>query len=264
MSDTASDAVSETVSAAVTGTAVVTGAGSGLGRAAALALLSRGWNVVLAGRRPDALDGTAALSPAGARHALAVPTDITRPDEVAALFRAARDRYGRIDLLFNNAGAPAPRVPVAEVTLDDWNRVLGTIVTGTFLCSREAFRVMGEQNPRGGRIINNGAPSAYAPRPYSAAYTAAKHAVLGLTRALSLDGRAHGIACGQIDVGNVEPPDGAPQPPARQADGSKAVEATLPVSHFTDALLLMASLPITSNVQSLTVLPTTMPFVGRG
>lgn len=259
-----SDAVSETVSDAVIGTAVVTGAGSGLGRAAALALLGRGWNVVLAGRRPDALDGTAALSPAGAGHALAVPTDITRPDEVAALFRAARERYGRIDLLFNNAGAPAPRVPVAEVTLDDWNRVLGTIVTGTFLCSREAFRVMGEQNPRGGRIINNGAPSAYAPRPHSAAYTAAKHAVLGLTRALSLDGRAHGIACGQIDVGNVEPPDGAPQPPARQADGGKAVEATLPVSHFTDALLLMASLPVTSNVQSLTVLPTTMPFVGRG
>ncbi|MGW2839455.1 SDR family oxidoreductase [Streptomyces sp. NPDC001493] len=248
----------------MSGVAVVTGAGSGLGRAAALALLGAGWTVVLAGRRPDALDGTAALSPAGPGRTLAVPTDITRPDEVAALFRATTDRYGRVDLLFNNAGAPAPRVPVTEVAFDDWNRVLGTIVTGTFLCSREAFRVMSEQDPKGGRIINNGAPSAHAPRPHSVAYTAAKHAVLGLTRALSLDGRAHGIACGQIDVGNVAPTDGAPQPAARQADGSTAVEATLPVSHFTDALLLMASLPVTTNVQSLTVLPTTMPFVGRG
>ncbi|MFE9243554.1 SDR family oxidoreductase [Nocardiopsis sp. NPDC006938] len=246
------------------GVAVVTGGGSGLGRAAALALLADGWSVAVAGRRKEALEETVALAGADADRMAAVPTDISRTEEVTALFTAVLERFGRVDLLFNNAGAVVPRVPVRDVTVDDWNRIMDTTVTGTFLCAREAFRVMCEQSPRGGRIINNGAPSAHAPRPNAVAYTTAKHAVLGLTKALSLDGRDLGIACGQIDVGNVEPSDGLPQPPARQADGSTAVERTIPVERFTEALLLMASMPPGSNVQYLTVLPTTMPFVGRG
>ncbi|MFI8326767.1 SDR family oxidoreductase [Streptomyces sp. NPDC085529] len=247
------------------GVAVVTGAGGGLGRAAALALLDRGWSLALAGRRDKALEETAALSGAGPDRVLAVPTDITDPDQVAALFRAVGRHFGRLDLLFNNAGAAVPRRPVPEVALDDWNRIIATTVTGTFLCAQEAFRMMRDQSPQGGRIINNGAPSAHAPRPHAIAYTTAKHAVLGLTRALSLDGRPYGIACGQIDVGNVTPPDGSPQPPpAMQADGTRAVEATIPVARFTEALLLMASMPLDTNVQFLTVLPTTMPYIGRG
>ncbi len=245
-------------------TAVVTGAGGGLGRASALALLGAGWRVALAGRRAEALAETAALAGAGGGRAVCVPTDIRDPDAVAALFAAVRDRFGRVDLLFNNAGAAVPRRPVAEVDLEDWRRIMDTTVTGTFLCAREAFRAMCAQDPRGGRIINNGAPSAHAPRPHAVAYTTAKHAVLGLTRALALDGRAHGIAVGQIDVGNVAPHDGGPQPPAMQADGTMAVEATIPVERFTEALLLMASMPTDANVQYLTVLPTTMPYVGRG
>ncbi|MFW5417691.1 SDR family oxidoreductase [Nocardiopsis sp. CNT-189] len=244
--------------------AVVTGGGSGIGRASALALLRDGWAVALAGRREEALEETAELAGPDAARALCAPTDIRDPAAVAALFAAVRDRFGRVDLLFNNAGAPAPRRPIEEVDDGDWERVLGTIVTGAFLCSREAFRAMRGQSPPGGRIINNGAPSAYAPRPNAIAYTTAKHALLGLTRSLALDGRAHGIACGQIDVGNVAPADGSPQPPAMQADGSMAVEAAIPVERFTEALLMMASMPTDSNVQYLTVLPTAMPFVGRG
>ncbi|MER8104185.1 SDR family oxidoreductase [Kitasatospora sp. NPDC094016] len=245
-------------------TAVVTGGGSGLGRAVSLALLGAGWSVALAGRRKDALQETIALADVDPARVLAVPTDIRQPDEVAALFDAVRDHFGRVDLLFNNAGAAAPRRPITETPFEDWNRVLDTIVTGGFLCAREAFRVMSTQSPQGGRIINNGAPSAHVPRPNSIAYTAAKHAVLGLTKVLSLDGRAHGIAVGQIDVGNVTPVDGGPQPAAMQADGTMAVEATIPVERFTEAVLLMASMPPDTNVQSLTVLPTTMPYVGRG
>ncbi|MGW1143540.1 SDR family oxidoreductase [Streptomyces sp. NPDC002454] len=244
--------------------ALVTGGGSGLGRASALALFDAGWSLVLAGRREDALKETVALAGADPARALAVPTDIRNPGEVTALFDAVRDRFGRLDLLFNNAGAAAPRRPIVDTPVEDWHRVVDTIVTGAFLCAREAFRLMGTQSPRGGRIINNGAPSAQVPRPNTAAYTAAKHALLGLTKVLSLDGRAHGIACGQIDVGNVAPLDGGPQPAALQADGTRAVEATIPVERFTEALLLMASMPLDTNVQSLTVLPTTMPFVGRG
>ncbi|WP_083927636.1 SDR family oxidoreductase [Nocardiopsis prasina] len=246
------------------GVAVVTGGGSGLGRAAALALLSEGWSVAIAGRRKEALEETVSLAGGDAHRMLTVPTDIGRPEEVAALFTAARERFGRVDLLFNNAGAVVPRVPVQDVRFEDWNRIMDTTVTGTFLCAQEAFRVMRDQSPRGGRIINNGAPSAHAPRPNAVAYTTAKHAVLGLTKALSLDGREHDIACGQIDVGNVEPSDGRPQPPARQADGGTAVEQTLPLDRFVEALLLMASMPPGANVQYLTVLPTSMPFVGRG
>ncbi|GAA2155931.1 SDR family oxidoreductase [Kitasatospora kazusensis] len=250
--------------------AVVTGGGSGLGRAGALALLGAGWSVVVAGRRKDALEETVALAesalPAGAGpgRVTAVPTDIRHPDEVAALFAAVVRQFGRVDLLFNNAGAATARRPITEVPFEDWTRVMDTTVTGTFLCAQEAFRTMRAQSPTGGRIINNGAPSAHSPRPNSIAYTTAKHAVLGLTRALSLDGRPYGIACGQIDVGNVAPVDGSPQPPAMQADRTMAVEATIPVERFTDALLLMASMPLDANVQFLTVLPTTMPFIGRG
>ncbi|MES0833142.1 SDR family oxidoreductase [Nocardiopsis tropica] len=243
---------------------MVTGGGSGLGRAASLALLADGWSVAVAGRRKEALEETVGLAGPDADRVLAVPTDIRSPAEVEALFAAVRERFGRVDLLFNNAGAAVPRTPVEEVAVEDWRRIMDTTVTGTFLCAQEAFRVMRGQSPPGGRIINNGAPSAHVPRPHSVAYTTAKHAVLGLTRALSLDGREHGIACGQIDVGNVAPADGGPQPPAMQADGTMAVEQTIPVERFTESLLLMASMPLEANVQYLTVLPTTMPFVGRG
>ncbi|MFB7663663.1 SDR family oxidoreductase [Kitasatospora sp. NPDC056138] len=243
---------------------IVTGGGSGLGRAGALALLDAGWSIAVAGRRKEALEETVALAGADPRRVIAVPTDIRDPDEVAALFRTVRRHFGRVDLLFNNAGAATPRRPIADVPFEDWSRVMDTTVTGTFLCAQEAFRTMSSQSPTGGRIINNGAPSAHSPRPNSIAYTTAKHAVLGLTRALSLDGRRFGIACGQIDVGNVAPVDGSPQPPAMQADGSMAVEATIPVERFTEALLLMASMPLDANVQFLTVLPTAMPFIGRG
>ncbi|MCX4725372.1 SDR family oxidoreductase [Streptomyces sp. NPDC090052] len=243
---------------------VVTGGGSGLGRAAALALLDQGWSLALAGRREEALEETVELSGAGPDRVISVPTDISSPTAVAALFGTVRSHFGRLDLLFNNAGAAVPRRPVTEVPFEDWSRVMDTTVTGTFLCAQEAFRVMRDQTPQGGRIINNGAPSAHSPRPNAIAYTTAKHAVLGLTRALSLDGRPYTISCGQIDVGNVAPVDGSPQPPAMQADGTMAVEATVPVARFTEALLLMASMPLDTNVQFLTVLPTTMPYIGRG
>ncbi|MFF8957338.1 SDR family oxidoreductase [Streptomyces sp. NPDC014894] len=246
------------------GIAVVTGGGSGIGRACALALLDRGWSLALAGRRKEALEETIAASGAGPDRVIAVPTDIREPAEVAALFQAVRSQFGRLDLLFNNAGAAVPRKPVTEVAYGDWSRIMDTTVTGTFLCAQEAFRMMRDQSPQGGRIINNGAPSAHSPRPNAIAYTTAKHAVLGLTRALSLDGRPYGISCGQIDVGNVTPMDGSPQPPAMQADGSMAVEATIPVERFTESLLLMASMPLDTNVQFLTVMPTTMPYIGRG
>jgi NAD(P)-dependent dehydrogenase (short-subunit alcohol dehydrogenase family) len=244
--------------------AIVTGGGGGLGRACTLALLDAGWSVAVAGRRKEALEETVALAGVDPGRTAAVPTDIRNPDEVAALFDRVRRQFGRVDLLFNNAGAAVPRRPVTDVPFEDWARVMDTTVTGTFLCAQEAFRTMSSQSPMGGRIINNGAPSAHSPRPESVAYTTAKHAVLGLTRSLSLDGRKYGIACGQIDVGNVAPVDGSPQPPAMQADGSMAVEATIPVERFTEAVLLMASMPLDANVQFLTVLPTTMPFIGRG
>ncbi len=252
------------MSAAGRGVAVVTGGGSGLGRAAALALLADGWRVVVAGRRAPALEETLRLAGDASGRALAVPADIRDTEQVRSLFAAAVRWRGRVDLLFNNAGAAVPRVPVAEVDLADWRTVLDPVATGTFLCSREAFRVMRDQDPPGGRIINNGAPSAHVPRPHAIAYTAAKHAVLGITRSLSLDGRAHGIACGQIDVGNVAPEGGRPQPPSVQADGSTAVEPVIPVERFTEALLLMASMPPGANVQALTVMPTAMPYTGRG
>ena len=246
-------------------TALVTGAGSGIGRAAALALLGDGYGVVLAGRRADALEQTAAAAGPAAARALAVPTDVTNPDSVKELFDRTRRAFGRLDLLFNNAGVGAPPVPMEELAVEQWRRVLETNVTGTFLCIREAFRLMKAQAPRGGRIINNGSLSAHVPRPHSAPYTAAKHAITGLTRAAALDGRPFDIACGQIDVGNA-----ATDMTARmkdgvlQADGETAAEPTMNVETVARAVLYMASLPPDANVLFLTVMATQMPFVGRG
>jgi NAD(P)-dependent dehydrogenase (short-subunit alcohol dehydrogenase family) len=242
--------------------AIVTGGGSGVGRAAALALAEAGWQVTIAGRRRAPLDAVAAES-GGA--ILAQACDVTDEESVRALFAAAAERFGRIDLLFNNAGTTARPAPVAEVALDDWQKVLSANVTGAFLCAREAFRHMLRQTPTGGRIINNGSLSAQMPRPYSTAYTVSKHAITGLTRMLSLEGRAHGIACGQIDIGNAATEmtramaTGVPQ-----ADGSLAVEPTIDVAHVAASVVHMASLPLDANVQFMTVMATKMPFIGRG
>ncbi len=236
--------------------AVVTGAGSGIGRAAAQALMADGWSVVLAGRREAQLHETG--------DGFVVPTDVTDPASVAALFTATLQRYGRVDLLFNNAGIGLS-VPITEVAYEDWKRVVDTNLTGSFLCAQAAFRAMAAQEPRGGRIINNGSLSAYVPRPDSVAYTATKHAITGLTRSLSLEGRAHDIACGQIDVGNAHTElaermtQGVPQ-----ADGSIAAEPTMDVDHVGRAVAHMASLPLDANVQFITVMATKMPFIGRG
>ena len=236
--------------------AVVTGAGSGIGRAAAQALMADGWSVVLAGRREAQL-----LETGGG---LVVPTDVTDPASVAALFTATLQRYGRVDLLFNNAGVGLS-VPIADVAYEDWKRVVDTNLTGSFLCAQAAFRAMAGQEPRGGRIINNGSLSAYVPRPASVAYTATKHAITGLTRSLSLEGRAHDIACGQIDVGNAHTElaarmtQGVPQ-----ADGSIVAEPTMDVGHVGRAVAHMASLPLDANVQFMTVMATKMPYIGRG
>jgi NAD(P)-dependent dehydrogenase (short-subunit alcohol dehydrogenase family) len=245
--------------------ALVTGAGSGIGRAAALALLREGYSVVLAGRRPEALEATrAAARPDGAR-ALAVPADVSDERSVHALFEKVRSTFGRLDVLFNNAGAGAPPVPLEELTAEQWRRVIDVNLTGAFLCTQGAFRLMKEQRPRGGRIINNGSLSAYVPRPHSAPYTASKHAITGLTKSTALDGRPHDIACGQIDIGNAgtemtaRMKDGVPQ-----ASGAVAAEPTMDVEHVARAVVYMASLPLGANVLFLTVMATKMPFVGRG
>ncbi|MGW6460972.1 SDR family oxidoreductase [Streptomyces sp. NPDC055078] len=245
--------------------ALVTGAGSGIGRACSLGLLTEGWTVVLTGRREGPLEETArrADSIAGSGIAAPLSCDITDPEAVDSLFARTAERFGRLDLLFNNAADTVPYAPVDEVSAADWHRVMDSIATGTFLCSRAAFRIMKSQSPRGGRIINNGAPSAHVPRPDSTAFTAAKHAVAGLTRSLSLDGRRHGISCGQIDIGNVTP-EGRAQPAVRQADGSLRVEPTMDIRHVVDMVLAMAALPPGVNVQSVTVMPSAMPYVGRG
>ena len=250
-------------------TAVVTGAGSGIGAACAQALVADGWRVVFAGRRADALHKaiTGAGDPWGdiGERALAVSTDVGKPDSVAALFATVKSRFGRLDLLFNNAGMGAPAVPIDELPVDKWQQVVDTNLTGSFLCLQQAFKLMKAQQPKGGRIINNGSISAYAPRPMSIAYTATKHAVSGLTRTASLDGRAHDIAVGQLDIGNAasEMTDrmvaGVPQ-----ADGSMKPEPRMPLKSVADALLTMANLPLDSNVLFMTVMATKMPFVGRG
>jgi NAD(P)-dependent dehydrogenase (short-subunit alcohol dehydrogenase family) len=241
--------------------AVVTGAGSGLGRVIAEALLGAGYEVALAGRRREALEKTAAGSPS----ALVVPTDVTDPASVAALFAAVREHWGRIDLLVNNAGTFGPSGTPDEVEVDAWLAAVGTNLTGSFLCAREAFALMRTQEPQGGRIVNNGSISAHVPRPGSAAYTATKHAITGLTRSLSLDGRPFGIACGQIDIGNAATDMTAGiATGARQADGSVRPEPTFDARHVADAVLYMAGLPLDANVQFLTITATTMPFIGRG
>ncbi|MEV6105911.1 SDR family oxidoreductase [Streptomyces sp. NPDC051940] len=244
--------------------AVVTGAGSGIGRAVALTLADAGWDVVLAGRRADPLTGTALL--AGHHSAVTpVPTDVTDPAAVDALFAAVRERYGRLDLLFNNAGRFGPAVPLEELAVEDWRDVVDTNLTGAFLCAQAAFRLMKEQEPRGGRIINNGSVSAHAPRPDSVAYTATKHALTGLTKSLSLDGRKYGIACGQIDIGNAATQlTERMRTGTRQADGSTAVEPLMDVADVARTVLHMASLPLAANVQFATVMATSMPFIGRG
>ncbi|MGW0853768.1 SDR family oxidoreductase [Streptomyces sp. NPDC002690] len=245
-------------------TAVVTGAGSGIGRACALGLLADGWTVVLTGRREERLQESLRLADASCRaRAVALPADVTDPQSVDALFSAVVERWGRLDLLFNNAADLMPYTATEDVDVADWHRVMDSVATGAFLCSRAAFRIMKTQTPRGGRIINNGAPSAQIPRPDSIAFTAAKHAVAGITRSLSLDGRRFDISCGQIDIGNVTPAD-RPQPAVRQPDGSLRVEPTMDVRHVVDTFRAMAALPVGVNIQSVLVMPSAMPYVGRG
>jgi NAD(P)-dependent dehydrogenase (short-subunit alcohol dehydrogenase family) len=245
--------------------AVITGAGSGIGRAAARALLTAGYSVVLAGRRREQLELTVKESGAPTERTLVVVTDVTDPAAVRNLFARTRDTFGRVDLLFNNAGTGAPAVPLEDLSVEQWRGVVDTILTGAFLCTQEAFRLMKQQSPRGGRIINNGSISAHVPRPNSAPYTAAKHAITGLTKSTALDGRPHDIACGQIDIGNAETPlsarmkHGVPQ-----ANGSIASEPLFDVKHVADAILYMAGLPLDANVPNLTVMATKMPYVGRG
>jgi NAD(P)-dependent dehydrogenase (short-subunit alcohol dehydrogenase family) len=244
--------------------AMVTGAGSGIGRAAALALLRAGYAVVLAGRRPDALQQTIAQAPSDSL-TLAVPTDVRDENSVSALFRQSGEKFGRLDLLFNNAGTGAPPIPFDELSLAQWNDVVAVNLTGVFLCARAAFHLMKEQRPQGGRIINNGSISAHSPRPLSAPYTATKHAITGLTKSLSLDGRAHGIACGQIDIGNASTAMTSRMAQgALQADGAMREEPTMDVQHVADAIVHMAGLPLASNVQFMTIMATQMPFIGRG
>jgi NAD(P)-dependent dehydrogenase (short-subunit alcohol dehydrogenase family) len=244
--------------------AIVTGAGSGIGRAAALALNGAGYTVLLAGRRREALDRTAALASEPVRMVVQ-PTDIRDEASVDALFGLAETRFGRVDVLFNNAGTGAPPSTVDGVTLAQWNEVVAVNLTGAFLCARAAFRLMKKQEPRGGRIINNGSIAAQVPRPYTIAYTATKHAVTGLTKSLSLDGRAFDIACSQIDIGNAATEmTAAMAKGVPQANGTMAVEPTMDVRHVADAVLYMAGLPLDANVQFMTVMATRMPYIGRG
>ena len=243
--------------------AIVTGAGSGIGRAAAVALAREGYSVVLAGRRRAQLEETAA--DAGDGTALVVPTDVRDAAAVTALFDRTREAFGRLDLLFNNAGVAARGVVLEDLTLDEWQAVVDVNLTGAFLCTQQAFRLMKNQQPRGGRIINNGSISAYAPRPSSAPYTATKHAITGLTKSTSLDGRKYDIACGQIDIGNAATDLAAAMAGGvAQADGTIAPEPRLDLEHVARAIVYMATLPLDANVQFMTVMATKMPFVGRG
>lgn len=244
--------------------AIVTGAGSGIGRVVALALLREGYAVALAGRRADALAATAALAPAGSP-AVCVPTDVTDPAAVRDLFDRTVSAFGRLDFLFNNAGTGAPAVPLEELTATQWQQVISVNISGVFYCIQNAFRVMKAQSPGGGRIVNNGSISATTPRPNSAPYTASKHAVTGLTKAAALDGRPHGIAVGQIDIGNADTEMAAKMKAGIiQANGTVAVEPTMDVEHVARAVVYMAGLPLDANVLFMTVMATAMPFVGRG
>src|SRR5213595_1943341 len=245
--------------------AVVTGAGTGIGKAAALALLRDGYAVVLAGRRKELLEAAAVEGKSSGSRTLVVPTDVSDPASVQALFARTTETFGRLDLLFNNAGTGAPPVPLEELTYEQWKTVVDINLTGAFLCTQEAFKIMRRQAPRGGRIINNGSISAHAPRPNSAPYTATKHAITGLTKATALDGRKYDIACGQIDIGNAltdmtrSSSSGQLQP-----NGQTVTEPRMDVEHVAQAIVFMASLPLESNVQFMTIMATKMPFVGRG
>jgi len=244
--------------------AIVTGAGSGIGKAVTLALLRAGYGVALAGRRREPLEHAAAQSSDAAR-TLIVPTDVSDPASVQALFAAVKERFGRLDLLFNNAGIFVPGVEMDVLSVEQWRAVVDINLTGSFLCAREAFRMMKTQDPRGGRIINNGSISAHAPRPNSTAYTATKHAITGLTKSIALDGRRYDIACSQIDIGNARTEMAAPMAKGvPQANGQIAVEPLMDLAHVASAVLYMASLPLDANVQFMTIMATKMPFVGRG
>ena len=245
--------------------AIVTGAGSGIGRASAVALLKAGWHVGLAGRREEALQETVARAGDAGSRALAVPTDVADPASVKALFDRTKAAFGRVDMVFNNAGLNAPGIPLEDLSFEQWKAVVDVNLTGSFLCLAEAFRVMKDQSPRGGRIINNGSISAHAPRPNSIPYTATKHAVSGLTKSGSLDGRKYDIAVCQIDIGNAETEMAARMAKGvPQANGEVAVEPLMDVQHVANAIVHMASLPLDANIQFMTVMATKMPFVGRG
>jgi NAD(P)-dependent dehydrogenase (short-subunit alcohol dehydrogenase family) len=244
--------------------ALVTGAGTGIGKAVALALLRADYSVVLVGRRSEPLNEVVKASGAGSR-ALAVPCDVSQPDAVRAAFDLAQQTFGRLDLLFNNAGVGAPPVPMEELSFEQWQNVVNINLTGSFLCAQHAIRLMKAQSPQGGRIINNGSISAHAPRPNSAPYTATKHAITGLTKSISLDCRKYDIACGQIDIGNAQTELAARMAKGvPQANGEIAVEPLMDVEHVADAVVHMASLPLATNVQFMTIMATKMPFVGRG
>jgi NAD(P)-dependent dehydrogenase (short-subunit alcohol dehydrogenase family) len=245
--------------------AIVTGASSGIGRAVAVALQAAGCSVALAGRRAAELEATAVMAAPGGGEMLVVPTDVRQPDSIRALFAATREKFGRLDVLFNNAGVNAPPIPMEDLSYEQWNEVVSVNLTACFLCAQEAIRQMKAQQPQGGRIINNGSISAHVPRPHSAPYTATKHAIEGLTKSISLDGRAYNIACGQIDIGNaVTGMTGKTPSPALQANGSTMIEPRMDVQHVAEAVLYMASLPLDVNVQTITVMATTMPYIGRG
>ena len=245
--------------------ALVTGAGSGIGRAVSLSLQEAGYSVVLAGRRAAELEKTAALGHASLGKMLPVPADVSNPESVRALFAKTKETFGRLDLLFNNAGTGAPAIPMEDLSYEQWSKVVGVNLTGAFLCAQEAIRLMKAQTPSGGRIINNGSISAHAPRPNSAPYTTTKHAILGLTKCISLDGRKYGIACGQIDIGNAATEMTEPMTAGvMQANGTMMPEPRMDVRHVADAVVYMASLPLEANVQFLTIMATNMPFVGRG
>jgi NAD(P)-dependent dehydrogenase (short-subunit alcohol dehydrogenase family) len=245
--------------------ALVTGAGSGIGRASAVALAKAGFNLVIASRTKSALDEVAKEITAAGAECLVVPTDVGDPQQVKALFAKTKEKFGRLDVIFNNAGRGTPPVPLEDIKLEDWNATVAANLTGPFVCTQEAFKIMKDQSPRGGRIINNGSISAYAPRPFSSPYTSTKHAVSGLTRATALDGRAYDIACSQIDIGNAVTPmtermaNGVLQP-----DGTTKVEPRVAVEHIANAIVYIASLPLDANVLFMNVMATKMPFVGRG
>ena len=245
--------------------AIITGAGTGIGKASAIALLKNGYSVVFAGRRAEPLEQAIAEAGVGPGRALAVPTDVGNPESVRNLFARTKETYGRLDVLFNNAGIGAPAIPLEELSFEQWKAVVDINLTGAFLCTQEAIRIMKDQTPRGGRIINNGSISAHAPRPNSAAYTSTKHAITGLTKSTSLDGRKHDIACSQIDIGNAGTDMAARM--ARgvpQANGQIAIEPLMDVQHVASAVVDMAGLPLDANVQFMTIMATKMPFVGRG